>query len=345
MVYLIDTRNGNQQLVMKNEQTAFYSNDWKETVEKGTVWFGDAEYQNKIVVMTYAKFGVLAEIYPRFGYDFELILCDEIHSLPKFRSFTDKKGGNNTHIAAQQRLEEIANDSQVLVIGLSATPRRADKKLCCPIRHITVDEDVRQLTTAQTIPYTNKLQLLEQLSPQDKGIVYIGRITGMIEFQKAAEAKGFRAICIWSVNSANHPMSDAQREAREYIISKEQLPPQYDMVIINASSETGINIHGKVDYIVVHNHELDTRTQVRGRYRHDLDRLYLLDYGSIQVPEEYLDCELSAEQREQLCQILTIRDPKGQIRKWTTVRRKLVAAGYSVVETRHNSKRFYTITL
>ena len=36
---------------------------------------------NKIVVMTYAKFGVLAEKFPRFGYDFELILCDEIHSL------------------------------------------------------------------------------------------------------------------------------------------------------------------------------------------------------------------------------------------------------------------------
>ena len=132
---------------MNNKQAAFYSNDWKETVEKGIVWFGDAEYQNKIVVMTYAKFGVLSEKYPRFGYDFELILCDEIHSLPKFRSFKDKKGGSNPHIAAQKRLEEIVLKSNTLVIALSATPRRAMEQINCPINTITVDEDVRRLET------------------------------------------------------------------------------------------------------------------------------------------------------------------------------------------------------
>ena len=345
MVYLIDTRNGNCQLVEKHQQTEVYSDAWRETVSDNSPWFGEAIYGNKIVVMTYAKFGVLAEKYPRFGYDFELILCDEIHSLPKFRSFCGKKKESNPHKAAQSRLEEITNNSQVLVIGLSATPRKADEKLCCPIRHITVDEDVRQLETKQTIPYTNKFQLLEQLSPQDKGIVYIGRITGMIAFQEAAAAKGFRAVCVWSENNTDHPMTEEQRAARQHILSREELPPQYDMVIVNASSETGINIHGKVDYIVVHNHEPDTRTQIRGRYRHDLECLYLLDYQSIQVPEQYLDCELSAEQREQLCQDISIRDTNGRVYKWNTVKKRLAAAGYTIVETRHNSKRFFIITL
>ena len=143
MVYLIDTRNGNSQIVMKNPATEFYSDEWRETVEHDLVWFGEAEYQNKIVVMTYAKFGVLAAKYPRFGYDFEIIVCDEIHSLPKFRSFKSKSGDINHHIPAQQRLEEITNSGQVLVIGLSATPDRAEEKMDCPIRHITIDEDVR----------------------------------------------------------------------------------------------------------------------------------------------------------------------------------------------------------
>lgn len=82
MVYLIDTRNGNTQLVLKHKRTAFYTDDWVERVKDNSPWFGEAAHDNKIVVMTYAKFGVLAEKYPRFGYDFELILCDEIHSLP-----------------------------------------------------------------------------------------------------------------------------------------------------------------------------------------------------------------------------------------------------------------------
>lgn len=345
MVYLIDTRNGNYQLVQKNSRTEFYSDEWRETVADNSPWFGEAIHGNKIVVMTYAKFGVLAEKYPRFGYDFELILCDEIHSLPKFRSFRSNTGDNNPHIAAQHRLEAIVNDSQVMVIALSATPRRADEQLCCEIRHITVDEDVRQLETAQTIPYTNKFQLLEQLSPQEKGIVYIGHVTGMIEYQKAAETKGFRAICVWSENNKEHPMTAEQRAARQHILSQEEIPPQYNMVILNASSETGINIYGKVDYIVVHNQQEETQIQIRGRYRKDLDRLYVLDYNSIKVPEEYLECELSADRREELCYDIEIRDNKGRVYKWNTVKKRLIAAGYSVVETRHNSKRFFVITL
>ena len=345
MVYLIDTRNGNTQLVLKHPQTEYYSDEWRETVPYNSQWFGEAIRGNKIVVMTYAKFGVLAEKFPRFGYDFELILCDEIHSLPKFRSFTDKNGGSNPHIPAQKRLEEIVRCGNQMVIGLSATPRRALEQINCPFNHITVDDDVHRLETKQTIPYTNKFKLLDELSLEDKGIVFIGRITGMIDFYKAATAKGFKAICVWSVNSIDHPMTDAQREAREYIISKEELPPQYNMVIINASSETGINIYGKVDYIVVHHTDPDTREQIRGRYRKDLDRLYLHDNNAIKVPEEYLDCELSTERREQLCYDIDIRNDKGSTYKWNTVKKRLELVGYSVVEKRRNNKRFYTITL
>lgn len=345
MVYLIDTRNGNTQLVLKHARTAFYSDSWMEQVKDNSPWFGEAAHNNKIVVMTYAKFGVLAEKYPRFGYDFELILCDEIHSLPKFRSFKDKTGGINPHIAAQQRLEEIVLKGKQMVIALSATPRRALKQINCPINTITVDDDVRRLNTAETIPYTNKFQLLEELSPEEKGIVFIGRITGMIDFYKAATAKGFKAICVWSENNKEHPMTAEQRAAREHILSHEELPPQYDMVILNASSETGINIYGKVDYIVVHSQQEETQIQIRGRYRQDLNHLYLLDYNSIQVPEEFIDRELSAEQREELCQVIGLRDPKGRVYKWSTVKRRLEAAGYSIVEKRRNSKRFYIITL
>jgi len=344
MVYLIDTRNGNTQLVHNNPHTAFYSDEWRETINDNLPWFGDAIYGNKIVVMTYAKFGVLAEKFPRFGYDFELILCDEIHSLPKFRSFTDKAGGSNLHIPAQKRLEEIVRNGNQMVIALSATPEKAEKYIDCPFNHITVDDDVRRLETKQTIPYTNKFKLLDELSPEDKGIVYITRITGMIDFYEKATEKGFKAICVWSENNIMHPMTVAQKEAREYIITKEELPPQYDMVIINASSETGINIYGNVDYIVVHHTDPDTREQIRGRYRKDLDRLYLHDNNAIHVPEEYLDCELSAERRRELCRDIRITDPKGRVYMWNKVRVELETAGYSVVESRHNSQRFYTIT-
>ena len=182
MLYLIDTRNGNQQIVSKHDIAAFYSDEWKETVAYSIEWFGEVLFQDQIVVMTYAKFGVLAERYPRFGYDFELILCDEIHSLPKFCNIPAKRGDKNYHIMAKRRLEDIINGSQVTVVGLSATPQKAEEQLCCPIRHITVDDDVRQLEVKKIIPYTNKWTLLEQLSPKKKGIVYFERIASMNDF-------------------------------------------------------------------------------------------------------------------------------------------------------------------
>lgn len=83
MVYLIDTVNGKEQL-LRNENTTYYDRGWQEIVNNGIVYFGE----KKVVVMTYAKFGVLTERYPKFGFDFEMILCDEIHNLIRFNSFT-----------------------------------------------------------------------------------------------------------------------------------------------------------------------------------------------------------------------------------------------------------------
>lgn len=139
-------------------------------------------------------------------------------------------------------------------------------------------------------------------------------------------------------------MSAEQIAARDYILSYEELPPQYDLVILNASSETSINIHGQVDYIVVHSQQEDTRTQIRGRYRHDLENLYLWDNNSFQVPEECLNRELSAEERKQLCQIIGIVDCNGRVYGWNTVKKRIVEAGYSIVEKRINSKRYFIIT-
>ena len=131
MVYLIDTINGKEQL-LKLDSTQYYSDEWRETVQNGAVWFGEAVAGNKIVVMTYAKFGSLADRYSQFGFSFELIVCDEIHNLPRFRSFVSKNADDiPVHTIAQERLEQIINLGKTKVIGLSATPKRAEEKINC----------------------------------------------------------------------------------------------------------------------------------------------------------------------------------------------------------------------
>lgn len=167
----------------------------------------------------------------------------------------------------------------------------------------------------------------------------------MKEFQEAATKKGFHTVAIWSISNDKHPMSQEQRDARDHILQKDELPPQYDIVIINGSSETGIDLYGQIDYIIINSKNKDTQTQVRGRYRKDLELEYILsEEGTLTVPKEFLEKPLSKDDKDELCKILNLRDNRGRIKKWTTVKQALLQQGYLLKETRVHNARFTVIT-
>lgn len=99
-------------------------------------------------------------------------------------------------------------------------------------------------------------------------------------------------------------MNEEQLRARQYILSNKELPPEYGAVIINASSETSINLYGHIDTVIVHTQENEAQIQVRGRYRKDLDTLYILDYGAISFPPEFLERKLFEEDKKELSRLL-----------------------------------------
>lgn len=348
MVYLIDTQNGRDQIVSANSDIAAHFSDmWLDKVLNGWEMFSEHPQEDKIVVMTYAKFGVLAKKHSDFGCYFDYVVCDEIHNLPRFMRFGGADGEDkNWYQLAMERLEEIVYDTGVTVIGLSATPSKAEEKMDCKIANITVDEDVFQLKTKEKITYTNKALLLNNIQAGQKGLAYFHRVSEMQEFCAAATQRGIKAICIWSASSRTHSMTQSQLQARNHILEKKELPPQYDLVIINASSETSISIFGKVDYIIVHCQDEDTQTQVRGRYREALQTLFVLDYDvEIKVPTDFVGRDLFTEEKAELCAILNIHDSKGRRVGWTTVSKKLKESGYTLTERRYNSRRCVVISI
>ena len=140
-------------------------------------------------------------------------------------------------------------------------------------------------------------------------------------------------------------MTEEQRRVREYILTNAALPPEYDMFIINASSETSINIFGDLDYIVIHNQEEETQIQVRGRYRDDLDSLYVLNYDSVPyVPAEFMGVKLFTEDKKRLCAFLSLRHKDGKKKAWTATKEALIEDGYTITEGRQDNKRFVIIT-
>ncbi len=351
-LYVIDTTNGRDQ-ILKNPNTTAYSHEWENFVKQGNRpqrVIGEYDFydEDKIIVITYAKFGALTNKIPNFGYQFEAIICDEIHQGIRMTSYKNEDSSDGQYtLKAVQRLGELIDHSNVKIVGLSATPAITEKYFFQDkVHYIPVDPDVRQYETFETIKYNDINYIVDTIQEGDKVIVYVKSITQMKQLWEKIKEKGIsKCSAIWSTQSKDHKMTDEQDNVRRYIIEKEKLPPDIDVLLINASCETGINIRGQVDYMFVHDRTEDTRMQVRGRYRDDLKKLYVLDYDTeIIVPDEYLDRPLSVEERKELCLKLKVKDNKGRVIGWPSLEQRLTKNHYQVTEIRIDNKRYRIIT-
>ena len=119
---------------------------------------------------------------------------------------------------------------------------------------------------------------------------------------------------------------------------------------LDPSMETGVNIkceNGKIDYVIVHSQEKDIQIQARGRYRGDLDILYLYSNSEnsvINIPSEFLDIKLFTEDKNKLCyDVLCIRNNQYKAVGWNTVKDRLEKQGIYKVVTNPNGGNSYSI--
>ena len=339
VVYLIDTINGKEQIVRNYNATSEYYG-WSKEVESGGMWF---EPDNRVVVITYAKFGVLVEQNIEFYKNFSYIICDEIHSLLRFQNYSKKP---NYHSIARQVLEQAVKQKSGIVIALTATPDTIKNQFNAPSAEIAINqEELIQYDIKQVEGYTNPITVLSKVDMETVGLCYFSRIHQMIEFEQKAKQMGFSPISIWSINNKDYPMNDEQLEARRSILESWTIPPQYDLLIINSSSETSLKIKSKVDYVIVHSSNPDTQVQVRGRINSDLMTLYLPVEGvsEIVVPSEYLGKRLFQGDKQALAEALNLRNTNNRPYGWPTVKNLLIESDYSVIEARQGNLRYVVI--
>lgn len=339
VVYLIDTINGKEQIVRNYKATSEYYG-WSKEVELGGMWF---EPDNRVVVITYAKFGVLFERNIEFYKNFSYIICDEIHSLLRFQNYSKKP---NYHSIARQVLEQAVKQKSGIVIALTATPDTIKNQFNAPSAEIAINqEELIQYDIKQVEGYTNPITVLSKVDVGTVGLCYFSRIHQMIEFEQEAKQMGFSPVSIWSINNKDHPMNDEQLETRRSILESWTIPPQYDLLIINSSSETSLKIKSKVDYVIVHSSNPDTQVQVRGRINSDLMTLYLPVEGvsEIVVPSEYLGKRLFQGDKQALAEALNLRNTNNRPYRWPTVKNLLIESDYSVIEARQGNLRYVVI--
>jgi len=340
VVYLIDTINGKEQIVRNYNATSEY-HGWSQEVEDGGMWFAP---DSRVVVITYAKFGYLFVKKPDFYKKFRYIICDELHSLLKFQHFSAVP---NYHSLARSVLELSVKEGNTMVIALTATPATIKEAFNAPAEEIPIDQsELIQYEVKETVGYTNLDSVLSQMDVGTIGLCYISRIHNMIAFEQKAKEAGFSPVCIWSINNADYPMTEEQLEVRRSILEDWVIPPQYDLLIINSSSETSLKIKSSVDFVIVHSTNPDTQVQVRGRVNGDLQTLYLPTEGvpTVRVPAEFLGKQLFSEDRAKLSEILNLRDPTNNRRyKWPTIKNILIDNDYTITESRSGNLRYYII--
>lgn len=340
VVYLIDTINGKEQIIHNyNAKSEYWG--WAKEVDDGGMWFSP---DDRVIVITYAKFGVLIDRYPDFHKNFDYIICDELHSLFKFQNFSSKP---NSHSVAVNGIRSAILNDRTKVVALSATPSIIKLNWSNLYWELPLNQDeILHYDQEQIIPFTNIEYTLSSVDICDIGVCYTSRIHKMKEIAELAKKLGLSPVCIWSTANKDYQMTEEQLRVRESILKDYTIPDGYNLLIINSSSETSIKIKSPVDYVIVNNIDKDTQVQVRGRVNGDLKNLYLLNDGAVPVvlPDEFLGVRLFTEDKAKLCDFVNLKNQYNRLYKWKTVKSLLIDWGYHIEEGRAKDLRYAIIT-
>lgn len=351
---LIDTKAGKQAMITREEATA-YRRSWLEEIRGD--WWGSVPDEERLRVMTYHQFGLEIQKQPLFFQNIQLIICDEMHNLIKYKGIERSQNEKYPQKEctpedypcklALETLAQLAKErSGPMIVIMSATINAVSVALDrenTPCAYFDYTDRVHCDITKKYIYYSRFDEVLKQLPPDCRAIIYVSRIAQMIEFAALAD-DGWRNICcLWGLDNADHKMNPEQLCVRKAILRNERIPPEIDLLFINAAYETSINIRNEdFNTVIVHNGNSDVQTQVRGRIRHDIDSLYIYDPNHVHIaqyfPEEYYYRPLFGEDTREIASTMNLLNKKGRRLEWPSIYRLLQKDGLVVSKQKKNGR-------
>lgn len=341
MLYLIDGSVGKEQLLRS-----------KGAICTENFWTGKEEWSlSGIKVMTYAGYALLHQKAPKYDAweKRSLIICDELHNEIAWSKWQKE---DNIHKYALDLIATRINLGGNIVVAMSATPNKIRKEFGYCLNEITLNGEPRHYQNGTVSYYSNLSLLLDKIQPQQRGVIYITQIEEILKYKALLDAKGIRTAALWSMSNADFPLDEQQLKIRQHIIEQREIPDYVDVLFVNKSFETSISMgndedtKNPIDFMIVHTSEEDAQIQVRGRYRNDLNELYLFKKNAdeiIELPRKWLFTKLSKKDRDELCAELGFTDKNGRLLKWTSIKSKLEKSGYIIEDVRTSKERFVTI--
>lgn len=372
IVYLVDTNMLEESMLQEHQKYAIlYEKKWEEDLVLGEEGFGFlSNKENKVVVMSYHRFGFLLQKNPEVLNYLDLVVIDEAHNLLKYSKIDISKLKKEYKSAIDdniQKASQLLNGCTYLAysipkflkeynidwIFMTATPNKI-------LKHKEYNEiiyDVLQAyclqgyKTHNTITFENVRNVLKEIKKGSKILIYTQTIKQCKLIKEQLTEKGFNCIALWSKNNKDYKMSLEQLEDRMYIIKNKKIPIDKEILIINDAYETGWNLEDEqVKIVICNTSQMDTITQIRGRVRHDVD--LLMHRGkttkrAIVVPNDFIGIELLKEDIIRLEEYFDLYDSKGRNIKWKKIKQIVIATGKYEITTKQkkiNNKK-YTINI
>lgn len=289
---------------------------------------------------------------------FDLIVCDEIHNLVKYSAYS---GGLQYAIRLLFN-DEIKYNGKILM--MTATPQYIEnlQQRYPQINtyysiNLMDDPEIHRLTTFEfdTIRHYSQIEHVLRMIRDNKEfeygtkvLIYTSQVKTMLKIQEIMFNLELDSTVIHSMNH-DREMSKETLERRKKILEEGIF--EGDVLIINSSMETGINLKAcnNFKYVIVNSSNIVEITQSRGRVRDDIKCLYtrIDDDRPFSFIDDYIDVELVKEDFMGLFKDLkdSHNNPWG-IRK---IKSELDKNGYDIDQCRRTVKgkkyQFYTIKL
>ncbi|WP_338631073.1 DEAD/DEAH box helicase family protein [Clostridium baratii] len=312
-------------------------------------------------VMTYAEYFYH---YNDLRYaNVKTIICDEIHNLFKYKdNFDDEEHRNYSIVIDILKHKSKCGTS---IVGFTATHDRLKREMNCllpknddtittafnsdwNIINLSNHKDIKKLKENFVSVFGDIRQVNSWFARTNlfkfgkKCLIYTDRITTAINTENYINKMfNLNAISLWSINNNDYPMNEKQLKVRSSILNNGVIPNDYNVLIINNSYQTGINIKDEdIEIVIINTTNKDTQIQARSRVRKDIELLmYKVPRSQsstipvITVPNEYLDRKLTKSEKKELIKLFNIKDSNNRFIAWTSFKAMLLYNSYQVIDS------------
>lgn len=289
---------------------------------------------------------------------FDLIVCDEIHNLVKYSAYS---GGLQYAIRLLFN-DEIKYNGKILM--MTATPQYIENlqqrypqiNTYYPI-NLMDDPEIHRLTTFEfdTIRHYSQIEHVLRMIRDNKEfeygtkvLIYTSQVKTMLKIQEIMFNLELDSTVIHSMNH-DREMSKETLERRKKILEEGIF--EGDVLIINSSMETGINLKAcnNFKYVIVNSSNIVEITQSRGRVRDDIKCLYtrIDEDRPFSFIDDYIGVELIKE--DFMALFKDLKDDHNESWGLRKIKSQLSKNGYEVTQVRRSVNRkqsmYYTINL